>query len=362
MITISLCMIVKNEEAVLARCLDSVRAATAEIIIVDTGSADQTRDIALSYTEKVFDFPWIDDFAAARNFSFSKAAMDYCMWLDADDVLPPEELQKLLALKETLAPDTDAVRMLYHTAFRPDGAPSFTYYRERLIRRKAGLSWVGAIHEAIPVSGKVVTSDIAVCHRKIGPGDPERNLRIFQKLLREGKELDPRQQFYYGRELFYHRQYAAAAGVLSRFLDSRKGWIENELDACRILSKCHSALGEQEKALSALLRALSYTSPRPELCCDLGAFFLGKGDPTTAAFWYELALSRPSGEVSGAFSSPDASGYMPCIQLCVCYDRLGDHQKAWEYNQRAAAFYPDSPAVLHNRQYFEHIGVGQTSR
>lgn len=65
MCTISLCMIVKNEESVLARCLDSVRGIADEIILVDTGSTDATKDIARRYTDKVFDFVWVDDFAAA---------------------------------------------------------------------------------------------------------------------------------------------------------------------------------------------------------------------------------------------------------------------------------------------------------
>ena len=73
MITLSLCMIVKDEEDVLGRCIDSVKSIVDEIIIVDTGSVDATKDIAKSYTDKVYDFKWIDDFSAARNFSFSKA-------------------------------------------------------------------------------------------------------------------------------------------------------------------------------------------------------------------------------------------------------------------------------------------------
>ena len=91
MITISLCMIVKNEEDVLARCLDCAINFADEIIIVDTGSTDRTKEIAALYTEQVYDFEWIDDFAAARNFAFSKATMEYCMWLDADDIIRFED-------------------------------------------------------------------------------------------------------------------------------------------------------------------------------------------------------------------------------------------------------------------------------
>ena len=109
MITISLCMIVKNEEDTLARCLDSVRGVVDEIVIVDTGSTDRTKEVAGTYTDKIFDFVWIDDFSAARNYSYSQATMDYILWLDADDVLLPEDRVKFLNLKETLNPSVDAV-------------------------------------------------------------------------------------------------------------------------------------------------------------------------------------------------------------------------------------------------------------
>lgn len=91
MITISICMIVKNEEDVLGRALKSVQGIADEIIIVDTGSTDSTKEIASSYTNKIYDFEWCDDFSKARNYSFSKATKDYCMWLDADDVILEED-------------------------------------------------------------------------------------------------------------------------------------------------------------------------------------------------------------------------------------------------------------------------------
>lgn len=114
MATVSLCMIVRNEEKVLARCLDSVRGIADEICITDTGSTDKTREIAQKYgTVQVF--PWCDDFSAARNFSFAQARMDYTLWLDADDVLLPSDRQKLLALKAELDGTADVVMLPYHT-------------------------------------------------------------------------------------------------------------------------------------------------------------------------------------------------------------------------------------------------------
>ena len=74
MIKISLCMIVKDEEQVLNRCLTSVEGIADEIIIVDTGSTDKTKDIAKKFTDKIYDFKWVNDFSKARNYSFSKAS------------------------------------------------------------------------------------------------------------------------------------------------------------------------------------------------------------------------------------------------------------------------------------------------
>ena len=95
---VSLTMIVKNEQENLPRCLASVEGIFDEIIVVDTGSTDRTREIALEFGAKVFDFAWIDDFAAARNECFSHATGDYVFWLDADDVVEPAERVKLVAL------------------------------------------------------------------------------------------------------------------------------------------------------------------------------------------------------------------------------------------------------------------------
>ncbi len=355
MVTVSLCMIVKNEEKNLPRCLNSVQELVDEIIIVDTGSTDRTKEIARSYTEKIYDFPWREDFAAARNFSFSMASMQYCMWLDADDVVEPKDREKLHRLKETLSPDTDIVMLRYHTAFDETGSPCFTYYRERLIRREAGLFWQGAIHEAIPPAGTVIYSDAAVSHRKTGPGDPDRNLRIFQRLLREKGELAPREQFYYARELAAHSRDDEAAAVLEEFLDSGKGWVENEIEACRDLAGCFQRLKQPEKAFSALLRSLRLGPPRAEVCCDLGAFFLERSDFSTAAYWYRQALSCPRPDTNGGFVIPDCYGYLPCLQLCVCMYHLGDITEAEKYNQKAGEWKPESSAYLYNKAFFESL-------
>jgi glycosyltransferase involved in cell wall biosynthesis len=143
LITISLCMIVKNEEAVLERLLKTMSEVADQIVIMDTGSTDRTKEIAARYTDEVYDFPWKDDFAAARNAACRKAVMDYWMWMDADDVMEPEHAARLKKLKETLDPSVDVVMMKYLTGFDANGRTSFSYYRERLLKNRKGFQWQG---------------------------------------------------------------------------------------------------------------------------------------------------------------------------------------------------------------------------
>lgn len=355
MATLSVCMIVKNEADVLARCLACAADFADELVVVDTGSDDDTREIARRFTDKVYEFPWCDDFAAARNFSFSKAAMEYTMWLDADDVVGGEDRAALRRLKEELSGGTDMVYLRYDVAFDPQDNPTLSYYRERIFRTAMGYRWVGEVHEAIPLRGVAEYREIRIQHRKLRPGEQGRNLRIFQKMIAGGKALDPRQKFYYARELMYAGDYSGAIRQFTDFLDEGLGWVENNISACKDLAHCQRLAGDGDAALRSLLRSLTYDAPRAELCCDIGEHFLGLGQYRTAAFWYETAAGRTPDEKSGGFCQPDCYGYIPYMQLCVCCDRLGDRARAAAYNEKAGACKPGDESYLYNRAYFEGL-------
>ena len=350
---VSLCMIVRDEEKVLDRCLESIRDVVDEIIIVDTGSVDRTREIAAEFTDKIYDYEWNDDFAAARNFAFSKGTGEYLMWMDADDVFPASEKRKFFDLKEELEQNpVDTVMMLYDTGFDETGNTTFSYYRERLVRNCPQARWQGRVHEVIVPFGKILRKEIHFEHRKEKTEYSDRNLRIYEKMLTEGQKLDAREQFYYGRELFYHGKYEEAIKVFEAFLKEPTAWLENKLEALRLIAHSWQTLQKDSVALDVLLLGLKLAPPTGELCCDIGRIFYDREEWENAVFWYENALHAEKRTEKGAFVQGECYGYIPCIQLCVCYDRLGDWERAKMYNEMAGVLHPQSEAVRKNRNYF----------
>lgn len=342
-------MIVKDEEATLARCIECVKAFADEIVIVDTGSTDATVKIARSQNAKVFFFEWCDDFSAARNFSFSKAECDLVMWLDADDVITPENAQKIAELKAR--DDFDVAFLKYAAAF-DNGVPTFVYYRERIFRRSLDFKWQGFVHEVISPTGRQVYSDACVYHKKVKESDPRRNLTIYQKRIAAGCKLDERSTFYYGRELFFNNLLCESIAVLKDFINGG-GWVENKIEACRTLYKAYRKLGRQEEAVSALLQAFLLDSPRAEDCCYLAEYFEGKNAIGAAIYWYERALSSKERAENGGFVNVDFLVFIPAIRLCVLYDKLGEYSLAEQYNEMAGKAKPNNASYLHNKKYFQ---------
>lgn len=351
MSTISLAMIIKDEEAVLDRCLASICECVDEIIIVDTGSSDHSIEIAKQYTNQIYHYQWHDDFASARNKAFSYAKMDYIMWLDADDILPSSEKEKLLTLKDALTLDTDIVMMKYHIAFDNENQPIFTYYRERLIRNNKQFYWSGKIHETINIHGKIEYSDIAIHHKKLKQNDSMRNLRILEKLCQE-EQVNARERYYYARELYEHQLYQKALQQLELVLDKQELWIENKIDAYRMKGHCLWASNRKTEALQAYFNSFVYDVPKAEILCDIGYCFMQKKNYQQAVYWYHAALHTKKNETSGAFIQQECYDFIPYVQLCVCYDNMGEYEKALYYHQKAAELKPTHPIIKKNNTYF----------
>ncbi|MEC0232526.1 glycosyltransferase family 2 protein [Paenibacillus alba] len=354
MITISLCMIVKNEEQSLARCLQSVKDIADEIIIVDTGSTDRTKETAAAFTDFIYDKVWNDHFGEARNYAFSKATQEYILWLDADDELEEEDRAKFIALKQTLDASVDSVMMHYHLGLDADNKVITSLKRNRLVRRACGFRWEGPVHEVLLVSGNIIHADIAITHKKDKPYT-DRNLRIYRQRAAAEEEFTPRDLYYFANELRDHSCDEEAVDYYERFLRTKRGWSEDCFAACLKMGDCYGRLNQRTLQMRALFRTLLYGKPRAEMCCRVGALFLEDNRVEIAVHWFHTATTL--GEPLGYSGVVDHSAWtwLPHLQLCLCYDRLGNKQKAELHNEIAAVHNPTHPSILHNKAYFAQL-------
>ena len=347
---ISVCMIVKDEELVLSRCMDCVRQFADEIIIVDTGSTDKTKEIARKYTDKVYDFEWCDDFSKARNYSFSLATMDYIMWLDADDVLEYGEIEKINQLKLNMVADTYMLK--YATSFDENGKPNFVFERERIVRRDSRAIWHGFVHEAIVPFGKVEYLDITIQHRKIATHYTKRNLNLFRKALKRGVKFGAREQYYYARELFYWGYYRKCKAELNKYFKMPNKFLPNVIDALLIMSKCCERFNDIESSKKWLYEGLNIM-PNAEIVCELARIYEKQGKIENAIYFYKSALNVDKPLVVGLFVREEYYYLVPLLQLVMLYYRIGDKHKARYYHAIAKGMYPRNPKVIFNEQFFK---------
>ncbi len=342
--TVTLAMIVRDEEGVLARCLDAAAPLAEEIVILDTGSTDKTLEIARRYTDRVFESVWEDDFAAARNLAFSKATGDYILWLDADDVIPAESAACFFRLKERLARERpDTVMCPYVTG-------GLRYERERVVKRCQDAKWRGHVHECIAPFGKIIHDEFTVVHMQTAKDRSWRNLRIYQKWA-ETEPLAGRDLFYYGRELFYHKLYAEAEAILETML-AGAGWYVNKIAACEVLADIKLAQKDPTGALEALFSSFLYGEPRAFILYKIGEIFKGRGEYRTATYWFEQALTCSDHTKEGDFERPDCRGILPTLELVWLYHVLNEPAKSLAMHKKSEALAPDHPSVLFNQKFF----------
>ena len=354
MIEISLCMIVKNEEKMLAACLESVKDLVNEIIIVDTGSEDNTKEIAKQFTDRIYDFEWIGDFAAARNFAFSKGTKEYLMWLDADDVLLPEDRQKFLELKKTMSPEVDVVIMNYNLGVEENGLPKVKFKRERLIKRSRNYLWVEPVHEYVEFSysHNILYSDIGITHRHRENRITIRNLKIIENVLENKGILNSRQLYYYGRELTANQQYKEAADAFNEFfLKDKENCTSFYLTAFQDLYHCYKQLNDNENAIKSLLKSFEYIPPRAEIICKIAYFYKEQGKITNAISWFQIALNLTKPNEDLGYIAEDLWGFIPATELATIYLMQENLKEALFYLKKAAECKPSHP-IIHKLLFY----------
>lgn len=333
MITVSLCMIVKNEEKILARCLDSVADLVDEIIIVDTGSVDDTKRIATQYTDKIYDFTWIGDFSAARNFAFSKAEMEYIYSADADEVLDENNRWAFRQLKETLLPEIDIVQMYYTNQLAYGTIYNFDKeLRPKLFKRLRTFRWQGAIHEQVGLEPVIYDSDIEICHMPQS-NHKDRDLAAFVRRTGEGDRLDKRLHNIYAKELFISGEeqdfIAARAFFQSSCKDETRSLDEIKEAAC-VAAHAARICGDTDDFFKYAMKVVA-SEGCSEICCELGAYYLEKQDIDEAALWFYNAAYETE-----SILNIHSGGDIPLSELAKCCRKAGNETQAREYEKLAA--------------------------
>lgn len=328
MITISLCMIVKNEERILRRCLDSVADLVDEIVIVDTGSTDATKVVAAEYTNAVYDFEWIDDFSAARNFAFSRATCDYIYSADADEVMDEENRKKFKALKKTLLPEIEIVQMKYGGQLRFNTVYNFDEeYRPKLFRRLREFVWQEPVHEAVRLEPVVYDSDIVITHLPES-SHAGRDLAVFARYCAGGHRLSKRLHGMYARELLIageESDFTAAAPFFEASASDVTRDGEEIAQACCIAARAARLTGDTVRFFKYASKVIAEEA-NSEICCEMGRFYEDIGDTEEAAVWYYNAVyeTQPSLYVA-------AGGREALEGLVRCYEKLGCSEQAEIY-------------------------------
>lgn len=293
--TISLCMIVKNEEKVLARCLDSLQGLVDEIIIVDTGSTDATKKIAAAYTQQIYDYPWQGDFAAARNFSFSKAHMDYIYQADADEVLDDENRRQFLLLKENLLPEIEIVQMHYKTI--TDGPNLYNYeteYRPKLFKRLRTFTWIDPVHETVRLEPLVFDSDVVVEHRPRG-NHGSRDIAVIERAVQKEGVLSPKLHHMYAMELLHmgseeelFRSIPYMKQVQNLQVREERAASQEDMarEAACVLARAYRLQKNDRDFFTQCIKETAREEPCSEICYELGEYYMTCKEFDDAILWF----------------------------------------------------------------------------
>ncbi|NDY95486.1 CapA family protein [Wenzhouxiangella limi] len=284
--TLSVSMIVKNEILHIERVLDIALQFADEVIVVDTGSSDGTREAAVNKGVKVRDFLWVDHFAKARNESLRHCSMDFVMWLDADDVLLPDSIEGMKQLFSHNI-DWDVLYLPYYYHYEPGArVKGKRKMPPRIWRNGLGIRWVHPIHENPSYPRRMRKErgvrGIEVLHNPLGSrvANPARNMRIMKKALKTKEYYeDAHMLWHMGKDLSSVGNYRQAVTYYKRALESPKAYkgftkarIEYGL-ACQ-----YRRLAHHPEAMDSAARAANTYSDWREPFCEIARALGRAGD------------------------------------------------------------------------------------
>lgn len=345
--TLSLACILKNERHNLDQFLGSFNGCVDEFIMVDTGSNDGSVEYLKELHETGQDierfgapinlqhFQWIDDFSAARNYSFSFVKTDFVMWADLDDVLSDKEIFK--AWKKNVMPFADFWLATYHYASNAQGIPTCSFVRERVINMKYKPQWKYFVHEGIvPPQGQQLKMNFVTTWNIVHKRTPEdqkhdtsRNLRLFEK---NKAGLNGRMTYYWGKELVENNMPVEAIPKLQEAVALPESEIEHHdrLLGLQYLCLAYMSCNQFARAIQYAHQGLQLEPNRAEFHIIIADSLLKQNKHVEALPFYAAAkhcVDKWSQVASPVFSQKEFYGHYPTVQRSKILYQMGDFEK-----------------------------------
>jgi len=373
---VSLCMIVKNEAAQLDSCLSSIREYVAEIIIIDTGSNDETPNIAKkyadvfeTYTECNDNNGFIASFAQARQRSLSLATQPWILWIDGDDeVKDAHKLPEIVARYEKERAGNPALVMLpYEYAHDHNGKCTCYHFRERLVTPKESFHWQGPVHEVLlpdaPNTFYTKTEDVTIIHkrdmsRKVTENG--RNLRILKAHYEKVGDSDVRQLYYLGLEYGNVGDLDNAIKFHKKYVELSK-WDDERCLACLKVAEHYQSTGNYDSAIEWGLKASTVKENWGEPYFNLARsfYFLANSGTDSTRNWQKcihfsrLGLSQPPTETI-LFVNPMERNFEIHRFLNFALSKVGDIKGALDSVNTALDSRPDDTSLKLNKKVYQN--------
>lgn len=345
MVPISVCIIAKNEEKNIEKCLAPLMPYGFEIIVVDTGSTDRTKELAAKYTDQIYDFEWIDDFSAARNFSLKKASHNYILVLDCDEFLVDIDLEAIYQAIEEHPRDVGMIlrNNYYDSSGKMNNSPERV---ERLFHRRY-YNYVSTIHEQL--------IDIKTCGTYYGRYDipltvdhvgyvneddallkkAERNNALLFKEIEKNPE-EPYNYFQVGQSYNlisdYENAYIYYKKAFELPIHPEQPWLPMLATG---LMNAMTQTGRATEALEFFEPRYDFFANDASFFCNMGNIHLNLNQPLKAMMEFVKALQCPKSQNAGS------NTYIPYYNMGVCNELLGNLKDAIPFYQKSADYgYP----------------------
>lgn len=347
---LSVVLIVKNEEELLPVCLESLKGLWDELVVVDTGSTDKTEEIARSFGARIGHFPWCDDFAAARNYAESLCFGEYLYWQDGDEIL----LEGKEVIREIVEKgEADGVAPMLIFTRDSTGAAQSTHLRQELLHKNNGAwLWHGAAHNWLNGPVRTAAPQILVEHLNRPSGDRPNHADIFKALRKNFEDPEApieRNFFYLARQYFYAKCYRETIALIVQMLQTPVSWPVQRARGCIMAGDCWRALGDQDAAADAYLKAISECPNTAEPFFCLGKLRYEQRKWAEAAAWLKASTMFEPG---GFFHDLSIYEWQRWDLLAVCLYKMGRMEEARLYGAKALAARPDDEHLKKNMAYY----------